>query len=376
MPLSDLTRESILAAINEFNLLGRDEFLKKYNFGKSRGYYVVSDGKLYDSKAIAGVAHARLGDGFALLKAGDFSGVEGTVGRRLESLGFEVRKPSDFDLQKIPFEIGKLYRRQSDIHEKFGGQERGGVTTPSDVPFIFLFTGESGTQYGYQDGWRQDGSFSYTGEGQSGDMKFVRGNRAVRDHLVDGKDLLLFEAVDSGRYRYRGCFACSGWEIKDAPDLGGKLREAIVFSLVPVGGVEGSDDLNETPSISNDLAELRRRAYLAAAASGQRNNKDARRTYYERSAVVRAYVLQRAAGLCESCGHPAPFIRLDGTPYLEPHHTRRVADGGPDHPRWVGALCPTCHRNIHHGKDGQELNRRLQERLSSLEPAEDEVVVQ
>src|SRR5262249_21254342 len=47
--------------------------------------------RLYDSKAILGVAH-----GFAVpdegpLRASDFSGGEATVKRRLEDLGFEVR---------------------------------------------------------------------------------------------------------------------------------------------------------------------------------------------------------------------------------------------------------------------------------------------
>ncbi|WP_165406039.1 hypothetical protein [Bradyrhizobium genosp. SA-3] len=90
-------------------------------------------------------------------------------------------------------------------------QERGGITTPNDCPFVFLFTGESGEQFGYSDGWRPDGIFAYTGEGQSGDMSFVRGNRAIRDHLADGRDLLLFEATRSkGNYRYIGCFAFAG----------------------------------------------------------------------------------------------------------------------------------------------------------------------
>jgi 5-methylcytosine-specific restriction protein A len=200
MAIFDLTRDSILAAINEFDSLGRDEFLKKYGFGKSRGYYIAHGGQLYDSKAIAGVAHGKLGSGFALLKSNEFPGGERTVARQLKSLGFDVSQPSDLNLQGIPFEVGVMYRRQSDIHQRFGGQERGGIATPGGVPFIFLFTGESGNQYGYQDGWREEGVFSYTGEGQYGDMQFVRGNKAIREHLRGGKDLLLFETVDSRCY--------------------------------------------------------------------------------------------------------------------------------------------------------------------------------
>jgi 5-methylcytosine-specific restriction enzyme A len=73
------------------------------------------------------------------------------------------------------------------------------------------------------------------------------------------------------------------------------------------------------------------------------------------------YVLIRGDGACQSCGTPAPFSKQDNTPYLEPHHTRRLSDGGLDHPRWVGAVCPNCHRWIHYGAQGEEKNARLPE---------------
>lgn len=52
---------------------------------------------------------------------------------------------------------------------------------------------------------------------------------------------------------------------------------------------------------------------------------------------------------------------------LEPHHTRRLTDGGPDHPRWVGAACPACHREIHHGEHGRIKNEALQDKLGTIE---------
>ncbi len=83
---------------------------------------------------------------------------------------------------------------------------------------------------------------------------------------------------------------------------------------------------------------------------------------------MRDYVLARARGKCEACDQDAPFVKRDGTPYLEPHHTTRLADEGPDHPAWVAAICPTCHRRIHSGQDGAEWNSRLEERLKQKEP--------
>ena len=82
---------------------------------------------------------------------------------------------------------------------------------------------------------------------------------------------------------------------------------------------------------------------------------------------MRRYVLTKANGKCESCGQNAPFRRVDGTTYLEPHHTRRVSDDGPDDPCSVGAVCPNCHREIHSGEHGSSKNEELKSRLLELE---------
>jgi 5-methylcytosine-specific restriction protein A len=219
----------------------------------------------------------------------------------------------------------------------------------------------------HRDGWNEDRVYLYTGEGQVGDMQWVRGNRAIRDHLADGKDLLMFENLSKGKgVRFIGCFACASWETRTGPDLRGNDREVIVFHLLR----QEDSDVEPTaePTTSGlSLEELRRRAMQSSSTPPERDTKLTRRRYYQRSEDVRAYVLARADGTCESCGKPAPFTRPDGSPYLESHHTRRVSDGGPDHPRWVGGICPTCHKEIHYGADGKALNRRLQERLSQIE---------
>jgi 5-methylcytosine-specific restriction protein A len=265
------------------------------------------------------------------------------------------------------FEVGRVYHRRNDIHAPFGGQRQGGISTPAGVPYIFLFTGESGEQYGYRDGWNEDGVYLYTGEGQVGDMQWVRGNRAIRTHLAEGKDLLMFENLGKGKgVRFIGTFACASWETRTGPDLKGNDREVIVFHLIRPEGSEA--DASAAPARSGlSLEELRRRALLSSSTQPENDTKQTRRNYYKRSEDVRAYVLARADGTCESCGKPAPFMRPDGSPYLEPHHTRRVSDGGPDHPRWVGGICPTCHKEIHYGANGNDLNRRLQLRLSEIE---------
>jgi 5-methylcytosine-specific restriction protein A len=365
MDLSSLTAEAVLKAISEYKALGRENFLARYRFGKAKSYFLIHEGQPYDSKAIAGVAHGFL-QGQKALTTDDFTGGEQQVARRLRKIGFEVRVDGESG-RGGRFEEGRTYHRVRDIHEVFGGQERGGIATPQNAPFVFLFTGESGAQYGYEDGFREDRSFGYTGEGQVGDMQFIRGNRAIRDHVADGRDLMLFDkAKEKGFYRYIGAFAYAGFEYGMAPDRNKALRQVIIFNLRPIVASDEHEIDEEVENIENvDLDVLYKKA-LADALNppGQRETKT---RYIERSASVKAAVLKRANGICESCDQPAPFKSKSGKPYLEPHHTKRLADSGPDHPFWVGAVCPNCHREIHHGANGTAKNEVLQARLRKIE---------
>jgi hypothetical protein len=93
---------------------------------------------------------------------------------------------------KVLFVPQQLYHCQRDIHGNFGGQEQGGMITPAKHNLIFLISGASGRQHGYEDHWSEDGkTFFYFGEGQVGDMKFTKANLALRDHSMSGEDVHL-----------------------------------------------------------------------------------------------------------------------------------------------------------------------------------------
>jgi hypothetical protein len=92
---SDVTsRDAVLAAMAEFDQIGRDAFLAKYGFGPSREYIVVENGRRYDSKALLGGAYSHQFDGHERLRSEDFSGGDETR-RVFERLGFEVRSMAD-----------------------------------------------------------------------------------------------------------------------------------------------------------------------------------------------------------------------------------------------------------------------------------------
>lgn len=88
-----LTREAVLAAMDECDSLGLEAFLRRYAFGVPRDYWVkrpASDTR-YPAKAIVGVAHSRMPGG-KVRNSADFSGGNGSNGANtvLRALGFEI----------------------------------------------------------------------------------------------------------------------------------------------------------------------------------------------------------------------------------------------------------------------------------------------
>jgi 5-methylcytosine-specific restriction enzyme A len=52
---------------------------------------------------------------------------------------------------------------------------------------------------------------------------------------------------------------------------------------------------------------------------------------------------------------------------LEVHHIDRLSDGGLDAPNRVAAICPTCHRMVHHGANASEVNAELRSKVELIE---------
>jgi hypothetical protein len=123
------------------------------------------------------------------------------------------------------------------LHKKFGGRRQGGISPSSKSPNVFLFTDQArGVLHGYiYDGQHSDDFFHYTGEGQIGDQRMVQGNRAIRDHMKEGRELHVFDA-GGGKATYMGQFEYVDHYLADAPETGnGRIRSVIVFRLRPVG---------------------------------------------------------------------------------------------------------------------------------------------
>lgn len=83
---------------------------------------------------------------------------------------------------------------------------------------------------------------------------------------------------------------------------------------------------------------------------------------YSHSSVVARETKKRAKGFCQLCENPAPFTDKKGIPYLESHHIIWLSKGGSDSTDNTAALCPNCHRKMHHLnliEDVQKLQRAI-----------------
>jgi hypothetical protein len=124
--LSDLTDPAaVRSAIAEYDDLGRDQFLAKYRFRKAHRYFLLHDGREYDSKAIAGVAYGVQHSDEGSLRPGDFSGGEAAVLPVLERLGFTV-----IDHGSAPRGGGDLSSVLSDICTQLEQRETGSTDWP------------------------------------------------------------------------------------------------------------------------------------------------------------------------------------------------------------------------------------------------------
>ena len=86
-------------------------------------------------------------------------------------------------------------------------------------------------------------------------------------------------------------------------------------------------------------------------------------TQFYRDPGIAKYAKERAHGICQLCGQPAPFHDTNGQPYLECHHIIWLSHGGADSVENTVALCPNCHRKMHERNEEDDVEL-LQHRVS------------
>lgn len=75
-------------------------------------------------------------------------------------------------------------------------------------------------------------TFLYSGEGQYGNIKLTKGNKAIIEHKENDKRIILIEYVSIGFVKYIGEMKYKSHRFIKSEDLTGVERVAIVFELI------------------------------------------------------------------------------------------------------------------------------------------------
>lgn len=153
MGLADLTDPAaVRSAIDEYDQLGRKAFLSKYGFGESDRYFLVVDGRSYDSKPIVAAAHGIQHPDLGPLRYDDFSGGTPTVGA-LERLGFEVESRAPDVSQPKSQRVWWVNQGKTFVAESNGGYvwapvlTKGGSATQHHTNVSLLSVGDAVVHY-------------------------------------------------------------------------------------------------------------------------------------------------------------------------------------------------------------------------------------
>lgn len=348
MSLVDVDRDAVLAAMAEYDELGRDQFLDFYHFGRARRYVVLYEGREYDSDALMGAAHAHATG--QPLRASEFSGGVQTVVPRLGELGFDFRdlgvapkKNDKITLGEIPgVPGGTTFVSRAEAAERRVHRARvaGIVGNGREGAESIVSSG------GYEDDKDLGSSLIYTGHGgqDPATKRHVRdqsfessGNAALWTSMVNRTPVRLVRGPDKNSpyspdvgYRYDGLF-----RVEDAwRERGQSGFQVCRFLLVQMV----DDEVGSTAGVV--VAEQGELTEPTGDAVPSRRNQSVQRIV--RSTAVVDYVKRLYDHTCQVC---QTRLSVGERGYSEGAHIQGLGrpHSGPDIAANILCLCANCH---------------------------------
>jgi 5-methylcytosine-specific restriction protein A len=379
MAMVDITASEVIKAIEECDGLGRERFLGKYGFGPAR-YFLSHDGKLYDSKAVVGVAHGHL-PGERALPASAFSGGADHAVALLRALGFTVVEEPGLGVDELLDRVARLRVNRSSgrplLHQPItllwaAGRARRAQerllpwrATADEISALLL-------------------DHATNGERPRPDYPIAALHRAGLWELAGQQEPVPAAHGDSELARWFARNEPAGGLVAPVHTLlrrSGEARIALVDALLSTyfAGRDPEPLLHDVGLYDDELADDASDApappAIAAAAAYDRlcrvvehreeENRGRRRTVTSedrvRSAAARRAVLLRCGGACESphCTGQPDDVTPAGAPILDVDHVNDLALGGRDHPEEMVALCPNCHAVKTRGRSREKLRADL-----------------
>ncbi len=317
MALSDLTADAVLKALNEFDQLGREQFLNKYGFAPARSYFVQFEERQYDSKAIAGAAHGYIESNSSPLKAENFSGGESTVSRTLNKLGFEVintqpRNP-DWVRDELILALDFYLKHRSKLPDK-GSSEL--TQLSQQINELDKSLGMSGS-----DTFRNTNGVY---------MKLMNFRRLDPDYTDDGK-----VGLSRGSKAEEVVWNEFANDTARLSAVASAIRDGILTETEATAEQDDDPDFTEAEE-GRILTRVHRRR--------ERNRKLVQRK-------KKAFEEKHGRVFCEACGFDfEKTYGSRGSGFIECHHTKPVhtlKPGDKTNLDDLKLLCSNCHRMVH-----------------------------
>lgn len=335
MLLANIERDAVLEAIAEFDEMGREAFLKKYGFGEAQEYYIEHNDRLYDSKAIVGVAYKYQFPTLGPLRPDQFSGGKATVMKKLKQLGFDLCLSGDTEGRFGPisgYDEGAAFGSRAEL-------SRAGIHRPLQAG-ICGSSSEGAESIVLSGGYEDDKDFGteiiYTGHGgrdqtsgkQVADQVLTRGNMALAMSQMTGLPVRVVRGAEHNSefapvsgYRYDGLFRVEDhWQERGAS--GFKVWR---FRLVVIPQSEHESASSQDGDASRPSG--RRQTTVARIIRDSRKARQVKKLYDFR---------------CQVCG-----LRIETAsgPYAEAAHIKPLGEphNGPDTTANILCLCPNHH---------------------------------
>lgn len=250
-----------------------------------------------------------------------------------------------------PFKVGTIVTND-EITKAFKVGNMGGMRRSKTTGTLVIISDH--TKSLYDDKWYEN-ELHYTGMGKNGDQTLEGNqNKTLAESKTNGVEVHLFEVMVPTEYIYQGVVHLCGKPYQEEQvDDSGSMRKVWMFPLSPDASVttvtkeafDSYTELQEKKAKALSPAELESKA--KAHSSKKVANRFITSKTFVRDPIVAEYAKERAHGICQLCGRPAPFKDKDGKPYLENHHIVWLSEGGEDTIENTVALCPNCHRKMH-----------------------------
>ncbi|MDI2091526.1 HNH endonuclease [Commensalibacter oyaizuii] len=245
------------------------------------------------------------------------------------------------------------------IHDIFGCSKQGGMRKSNRTQTLILVSNY--TKSLFYNRWDKD-VFYYTGMGSVGDQYLTYSqNKTLAESKENGFGIHLFECYVKGEYTYVGQMVLADLPFKeDQLDEKGNIRKVYIFPLKSISDFyyikkENIELIEKNARTRIQQLSDKQLAQKVSQMTSVRSQRLCVTTNYGRNIYLSSWVKRKAKGICQFCLQDAPFKSANGEPFLEIHHIQWLSKGGADSLNNMIALCPNCHRKMHHVNDKHDV---------------------